>query len=174
MFLRGINLGSRNRISMPDLRELLTDGGFEDVQTYLQSGNVVLSSEAAPDEVARECERLIASKFGLEIAVIVRTRDELAEIVARNPLTEAAGDAKRYQVTFLAAELERKSEREIVAAAAAPEKVVVAGREVYAWHPAGLARSRLASLLAGKTLGVPATSRNWNTVTKLLELASRA
>src|SRR5919205_1547316 len=110
VLLRGINLGSTNRIAMPALREALADAGFDDVRTYLQSGNVVLSSRAAPKTVARKCEALIAERFGLEIAVVVRTRDELAEVVRRNPLGEVATDPKRYQVSFL----NRKPGREIV------------------------------------------------------------
>src|SRR5919201_3050471 len=98
VLLRGINLGARNRISMPDLRELLGGAGFEDVRTYLQSGNVVLSSTASPKRVARECEALIADRLGLEIQVVVRTRNELAKVVKRNPLAKVAVNPKRYQV----------------------------------------------------------------------------
>lgn len=75
---------------MPELREALEDAGFEDVKTYLQSGNVVLSSKASAKGVARENERLIAERFGLDVKVVVRTRDELAEIVNRNPLGKVA------------------------------------------------------------------------------------
>src|SRR5919205_853511 len=103
VLLRGINIGSRNRIAMPALREALTEAGFDDVRTYLQSGNVVLSSRAAPTTVARKCEATIAERFGLEIAVVVRTRDELAAVVRRNPLGDVATDPKRYQVSFLSA-----------------------------------------------------------------------
>jgi uncharacterized protein (DUF1697 family) len=174
LLLRGINLGSRNRVSMPELRNLPDGAGFEDVQTYLQSGNVVLAGKRPPDAVARQCERLIASRFELEVAVLVRTRAELAKVVARNPLAGVADDPKRYQVTFLAAKLQRETEREIAAAAVAPEQVAVSGREIYAWHPAGVGRSKLATLLARRDLGVPATARNWSTVTKLLELAEGA
>ncbi len=141
------------------------------MRTLLQSGNVVLSADGAPDDVAAECERRIVARFGLDIHVIVRSGDELAEVVARNPLERVATEPKRYQVTFLAGELEPERKSEVEAAAAPPETVVVSGREIYAWHPEGLARSKLASLLAGKRLGVPATARNWSTVTKLLELA---
>src|SRR4051812_29217107 len=95
VLLRGINLGSRNRVAMAELRDMLTDAGFGDVRTYLQSGNVVLASDASPEEIRTDVERLIADRFGLEIAVVVRTRDELAEIVERNPLRDVATDPKR-------------------------------------------------------------------------------
>ena len=171
VLLRGINVGGRNRLAMPELRALLSDAGFDRVRTYLQSGNVVLSSAASPDEVARECERQISTHLGLAIEVIVRTRDELAEILRRNPLEGVAVKPKRHQVTFLAAELEPAAVEKITAAAAGGEEVVALGREVYAWHPDGVGRSRLAALLSGKQLGVAATARNWDTVTSLLALA---
>lgn len=171
VLLRGINLGARNRISMPDLREALGDAGYDDVRTYLQSGNVVLTSTDSAKKVARECERLIADRFGLEIAVVTRTRNELAKVVERNPLGRVAKDPKRYQVSFLAAKPDAKLVRKLADAAVAPEKLVSIGRELYAWHPKGVARSKLWAQLAGKDLGVTATARNWTTVTKLLELA---
>jgi uncharacterized protein (DUF1697 family) len=172
VLLRGINLAGRNRVAMPALREALEEAGFEDVRTYLQSGNVLLSSGASPKRVAQLCEKEIASRFGLEIAVVVRTRDELADVVARNPLGDVASDPKRYQVSFLEQKLPRAAVERLQAAAAPGERLVASGRELYAWHPAGVARSKLWSALAGTSLGVTATARNWTTVTKLLELAA--
>ena len=171
VLLRGINLGARNRVSMPDLREALESAGYDDVRTYLQSGNVVLTSKKSAKTVARECERMIADRFGLEIDVVVRTRNELAKVVERNPLGRVAKDPKRYQVSFLAAKPDPKLFRKLADTAAPQEKLVSNGRELYAWHPDGVARSKLWAQLAGKDLGVTATARNWTTVTKLLELA---
>jgi uncharacterized protein (DUF1697 family) len=170
--LRGINIGPRNRVAMPVLREALDEAGFKDVQTYVQSGNVVLASRAKADTVRRKIERVIEESFGLEIAVVVRSSAELAAVARRNPLRKVATDPKRYQVTFLSAKLPAKTVRELEEVAAAKEEVVVSGREVYAWHPVGVARSKLWTKLAGKTLGVTATSRNWATVEALLELTA--
>jgi uncharacterized protein (DUF1697 family) len=171
VLLRGINLGASNRIAMPALREALEGAGFDDVRTYLQSGNVVLSSDASEKQLARKCERLIAKAFGLDIAVVVRTRDELADVVGRNPLGKVARDPKRYQVSFLSKKLGAKAVDELAALAVDGERFVAVGRELYAWHPRGVARSKLWARLAGKGLGVTATARNWTTVTKLLALA---
>jgi uncharacterized protein (DUF1697 family) len=171
VLLRGINLGSRNRISMPELRDALEGAGFDDVRTYLQSGNAVVSSKAAADRVGRTIEKLIAEEFGLEIAVVVRTGAQLASVVRRNPLGEIAEDPKRYQVSFLAKKLPPAVAGKLEAAAVESEALVVSGREIFAWHPEGVARSKLWAMLAGKGLGVTATARNWTTVTKLLELA---
>jgi uncharacterized protein (DUF1697 family) len=172
VLLRGINIGPRNRIAMPELREALAEAGFADVRTYVQSGNVVLSAPRKPDATAREVERLIAERFGLEIAVVVRTKAELARVVKKNPLAKVVKDPKRYQVSFLGGRLDAASVKKLEAAVAGEEQLVVDGRELYAWHDAGVARSKLWAALAGKGLGVTATARNWTTVTKLLELAN--
>jgi len=171
VLLRGINIGSRNRIAMPQLREALAEAGFGEVKTHLQSGNVVLSSRASPEKVARKVERLIADRFGLDVDVVVRTRDELAEVVRRNPLGKVATNPKRYQVSFLDAEPDPEVVRKLADLAVSSEQLVAAGRELYAWHPDGIGRSKLWAGLAGRGLGVTATARNWTTVTSLLELA---
>jgi uncharacterized protein (DUF1697 family) len=171
VLLRGINLGSRNRVSMPKLRQLLEEVGFDDVQTYVQSGNAVVSSPKKADEVARACKSAIAKELDLDIDVVVRSRAQLAAVVKRNPLGKVATNPKRYQISFLATKPPRGLAAKLEEAAVESERVVVSGREVYAWHPEGVARSKLWALLAGPNLGVVATSRNWTTVAKLLELA---
>jgi uncharacterized protein (DUF1697 family) len=171
VLLRGINLGARNRVAMPELRQLLEGAGMDDVATYLQSGNAVVSSDAPVEDLARECARLIERGFGLEIPVVVRTRDELAAVVERNPLADVATNPKRYQVSFLSAEPEPAVVEKLAGLAVEAEGFAAAGRELYAWHPDGVARSKLWNALAGQGLGVTATARNWTTVTKLLEMA---
>jgi uncharacterized protein (DUF1697 family) len=169
--LRGINIRARNRISMAELRNSLSEAGFHDARTYVQSGNVVMSSDLPPERLARELEQLIAKRFSLDIRVVVRTRAELAKVVGRNPLGDVADDPKRYQVTFLSGKLGRDVIDRLKQAAAPSERYELIGLEVYAWHPDGVARSKLWSTLAGQGLGVAATSRNWTTVEKLLALA---
>ena len=158
---------------MPELRTVLGEGGFADVRTYVQSGNVVVSSRAAPAKVGAQAEALIAERFGFDVDVIVRTGDELASVVARNPLAEVAVQPKRYQVSFLDAEPDPEVVERISGLAVDGERLVAIGRELYAWHPDGVARSKLsAKLAATRGLGVRATARNWTTVTTLLEMAS--
>jgi uncharacterized protein (DUF1697 family) len=156
---------------MPKLRSALEDAGFDDVATYVQSGNIVLSSGDSAAKVARGVERLIKKEFGLEIPAVVRTRAQLAAVVKRNPLGKVAKNPKRYQVSFLEKKPTAALMRKLEEVAAPAERVVAHGREIYAWHPEGVARSKLWAALAGKGLGVTATARNWTTVTKLLELA---
>ena len=156
---------------MPALRELLSGAGFGDVATYVQSGNVVLTADLEPAKLEAECERMIAERFGFDVAVLVRTRDELAAAVAADPFGAEAADPKRYQVTFLAAPLPDDRIQELGRLARGAERLVATARELYSWHPDGAARSKLWARLAGAGLGVKATSRNWNTVKALLEMA---
>ncbi len=171
VLLRGINLGPTKRIAMPALRQAFTEAGYADVRTYVQSGNVVLCSDADAGQLAGSCERLIKDSFGFDVPVIVRTGEELAEVVRLNPLGKLAVDPKRYQVSFLTGELHPDVVGKLTELKAPSEKFVAVGREVYAWHPDGVARSKLWAALAGTKLGVGATSRNWTTVTALLAMA---
>lgn len=170
ILLRGVNLVRTNRISMPQLRSALEAAGFRDVRTYLQSGNVVLSSRASADGVAGRVHEVIKERFGLDIIVVTRSRDELAAVVRRNPLAKIATDPRRYLVTFLSVQLSR-GVVDNLASAAEQEQFAVIGREVYSWHPDGAGRSPLWERLAGKALGIKGTSRNWVTVTTLLAMA---
>jgi uncharacterized protein (DUF1697 family) len=169
--LRGINVGAHNRIPMADLRSLLAELGYPDARTLVQSGNIVLSGELAPAELAAELERAIADRFGAQTPVVVRTREELAEVVALDPLGDVANEHKLYQVSFLSAEPDPEAVAKIAQDDFAPERFVHVGREIYAWHPGGIHNSRLARMLSDKRLGVVATARNWKTTTKLLEMA---
>jgi uncharacterized protein (DUF1697 family) len=159
VLLRGVNLARNRRLAMADLRSILQGLGYEDAVTHLQSGNAVVTSRKRPATVKRELERALADELGLETEVFVRTRDELAEVVQRDPLGDVADNPSRSLVTFLS----RRS--------TAPDRVVVSGDALYSWHPNGLQRSKLVTLLGRRNLGVSATSRNWNTVTRLLAIA---
>ena len=171
LLLRGINIGPNRRVAMPKLREALAAAGMKDVETYVQSGNVVVSSRKSPDNLARETQRAIADEFGFDVDVVVRTRDELADVVKRNPLGDVADNPKRYQVSFLSDQPDPDVVADLAKLAHESERLVADGRELYAWHPEGVARSKLWAALAGKKLGVTATARNWTTVTTLLEMA---
>ncbi len=156
---------------MAELRELFSAHGYADVRTHGQSGNIVLSSEKPPALLARALEEQISATLDVDVEVLVRTSDELAAVIDGDPLGDIATDPKRYQVSFLAAEPDPQVASDLSAAKVAPERVVVSGREIYAWHPNGIQRSPLAALLTDRRLGTKATARNWNTITKLLALA---
>ena len=172
--LRGINLAGRRRVGMADLRQLLERHGYEDVRTHLQSGNVVLTSTVPADRLAKKLQRELEAGLGFDVEVIVRTRAELARVVARNPLGEVVKDPSRYLVTFLGTKPAAKLVRELRALDVAPEQIAVSGREVYSWHPGGFQSSPLAKLLSKTGVSGAGTNRNWRTVTKLLELADES
>lgn len=171
VLLRGINLARHNRIAMPELRAALEADGFRDVKTYVQSGNIVLASRASSERVAEKVNALIKKGFGFDVIVLVRSGAELEEVVRRNPLLKIAVDPKRHLVTFTSSPLPRAVVDRMTAVAGPREQFAVIGREVYSWHPAGVGRSPLWERLAGKVLGIEATSRNWTTVTTLLAMA---
>jgi uncharacterized protein (DUF1697 family) len=168
VLLRGTNIGPNNRIPMADLRALLTGAGFTGVATYLQSGNVALTAGAPAEAVARRCQALIAQRFGLDIPCAVRTREELEAVVGADPLAGVVTDPRLYQVSFLPAAPDPEVLLRLAAAATPDERFALIGHEIYAWHPGGIARSRLATLLAGRALN--GTARNWTTVTTLLAM----
>jgi uncharacterized protein (DUF1697 family) len=172
--LRGINLARNRRMSMADLRDLVDGLGYEGVRTLLQSGNVVFTAKESPSTVARKLEQEIERVLGMDVKVVVRTRDELAKAIDADPFGDAVDKPSWYQVTFLSAKPSAKVVRDLENEDFSPEQVAVRGREIYAWHPAGMNKSRLAKVLSGKDLGVAATARNWNTVTKLLAIADEA
>ena len=169
--LRGINVGGHKKIEMARLRQIVQALGFDDVRTHVQSGNVVFTTDTTPEQAAREMERQIAEELGLTVRVLVRTRDELARVVERNPLRDVASDPARFFVTFLSVEPDASRLREIDPAAFAPDTFAVGEREIYVWCPNGLRETRLTHAFWEKLLATTATARNWNTVTKLLALA---
>jgi uncharacterized protein (DUF1697 family) len=169
IMLRAINIGPNRRVPMADLRALLSEAGYDHVRTYVQSGNVVLESTQKPAELERETAALISERFGFDVPVVVRTGRQLAAVVRLNPLGSVVSAPKLHQVTFLAQKPPASAVHALEQAAVGEERVVCHGREIYSWHPDGVARSKLATGLAGKKLGT-ATARNWTTVTALLEM----
>jgi uncharacterized protein (DUF1697 family) len=168
--LRGINLGRARQVDMPRLREVLEGRGHGGVRTHLRSGNVVLDSVMTEQELAADVTAAMAAEFAMDVPVVVRTGADLAGLVAENPLRRVVTDPARYLVTFMAAPPDPGK----VAALPPAEdgEYVVRGRELLMWLPDGIQRTALASWKWDRLLGVPGTARNWNTVTKLAELAT--
>ncbi len=167
--LRGINVGGGNPLKMADLREVVAGCGYGDVQTYIASGNVVLSAEDDPAAVARTLQEAIAERTAISPRVTVRTHEEIATIVAANPFTEAAEDVGHLHVTFLGRGAQPDLDR-LDPATFAPEAWQVEGDVVFMHLPRGMGRSVLAGELA-KALPPAATTRSWRTTTKLLAMA---
>ena len=171
MLLRGVNVGGRNKLAMPALRSALQAAGMGEAKTYVQSGNVVLDSPAKPDALAKQVQDLIAAEFGLDVGVVVRTRAQLAKVVAHDPLRDVADREKLYQVTFCAEKPDAAAVAKAAERASEGERLIAHGREIYAWFPDGVGRSKLAAQLGKQSLGAVATARNWTTVNRLLAMA---
>ncbi|HWI70650.1 MAG TPA: DUF1697 domain-containing protein [Baekduia sp.] len=169
--LRGVNVGPTTKVGMAPLREVFAALGFTDIKTYVNSGNVVFSGKTA--SVAK-IEKAIAAEFGFDIPVVLRTRDELADVAAANPLAEIADNASRYLVLFADGAIDPGRAEDLDPAALAPEVLAIRGREAYLWLPGGVHKSKLARAMTEKRFGVRLTGRNWRTVEKLLALADDA
>jgi uncharacterized protein (DUF1697 family) len=169
--LRGINLGSRNKVAMPALRTMLEDGlGYDDVVTYIQSGNVVFKTGDKAAAVEKAVRYAIAKEFGLDIAVFVRTKAQLKKAVDANPFLKAGKDADKLHVMFLDAKPAAAKVKAVTDKEWAGDEIAVVGTEAFLHCPNGYGRSKLGNAFVEKQLGVAATTRNWRTMKKLLEL----
>src|SRR5208282_827823 len=172
--LRGVNVGGHNKIKMDSLRDLYASLGLRDAQTYVQSGNVVFrtaAKNAAP--LAKQIEDAIERKFGFRPGVILRTTAELRDVIARNPFAgRSEVEASKLLVTFLAAVPSPEAREEILKIKTSLEEVRIDARELYVYFPDGIGRSKVWPAIE-KVLKKSGTGRNWNTVTKLLEIAER-
>jgi uncharacterized protein (DUF1697 family) len=168
--LRGINVGGKNMLPMKDLAKMFADEGCEDVRTYIQSGNVVFKT--SPDVAKRISERIAAhieKRFGYRIPVILRTAEQLKNTVAKNPFLKAGADEKMLHVMFLADAPNPRNVRALDPETFRPDIFTVRGQEVYLHLPNGAARSKLTNYFFDSKLATTSTSRNWRTVTTLLE-----
>ena len=166
ILLRGINVGGRNSLPMKELRDILEQHGCESVQTYIQSGNVVVSSTAPPDSAV--IATAIESRFGFAPRVLVIPGDCFAKIAEANPYKDEEVEGKSVHISYLDGEASADIAG-LEACKSVSEEFVLTTDAFYLFAPEGIGRSRLASR-AEKLLGVEATSRNWNTVRKLLEM----
>jgi uncharacterized protein (DUF1697 family) len=166
-FLRGVNLGPTNKISMPALRAMAEDLGYADVATYINSGNLILSSAKKADTVEREISKTIKDTFGRPIDVTVRTPAQLKKILAENPYPD--GNPSQVTVAFLTKAPAKDAKDKVAAVAKDYEPFTIAGQQVYVNYSQGIGRSKLAEKFSD-IIGVSSTVRNIRTVDKVLAL----
>ena len=170
--LRGVNVGG-NPLKMAWLREACAELGFGEVQTYLQSGNVVLSSKLGAEAVAKKLKAAINGQTRLPVPVVVRTSVEMAKVVADNPfLTQKGIDPAKLHVTFLERAAAKPETAKLDKLAGTRDEYRLAKREVYLHCPINYGQSKLVNTALEKILG-SATTRNWNTTTTLAAMASQ-
>jgi uncharacterized protein (DUF1697 family) len=171
--LRGVNLGPHNRIKMDALRDLCGSLDLLDVQTYVQSGNIVFrTKERNLSSLAKKIRSGIEKKFGFSPEVILRSTSDLREVISRNPFAKMKDiEPGKLLVDFLSSEPSPEACTSVRAIKTDPEKLHIDGREMYIYFPNGAGRSKLSWPALEKILKTPGTARNWNSVTKLLAMA---
>ena len=170
--LRGVNVGGHHKIGMEALRALYESLELRNPRTYIQSGNVVfLTKEHNLAVISRRIEDAIEKNYGFRVGVVVRNTSELSDIVSRNPFAERIGiDPGKLLVIFLPTDPSTDTREKLHRLKPSPEEIRAEGREVYVYFPDGMGRSKLLPVLE-RILKKSGTGRNFNTVTKLLEMA---
>ncbi|MGW5847716.1 DUF1697 domain-containing protein [Streptomyces sp. NPDC055254] len=171
--LRGINVGGNKKVPMAELRSVLEGLGHGDVQTYLQSGNAVFSSAGEdPAALTRQLEAAIEAHFGFRVPCLVVEGGYLRAVAEACPFPAAELEGKQLHATFCSEQPGAERFAALDAAAYLPEEYRIGDRVVYLYAPDGLGRSKLAEALARPAVvkGIDVTTRNWNTVLKLVEL----
>ena len=173
--LRGVNVGGHNKIKMDALRELYQSLKLRDPQTYVQSGNVVFATDEKDlVALAKRIQNGIERSHGFNPYVILRTTAELRAAIAKNPFAKRRGiEPNRLLVTFLAADPGHAIREQVLKIKCEPEEIRANGRELYIYFPNGMARPKLSFATLERTLKISGTGRNWNSVTKLLEMAEK-
>ncbi len=172
--LRSVNVAGHGRVAMNELRASFEGLKYTDVTTYIQTGNVLFSTGSKSEaKIAAAIEQRLAADLGDSPAVIVRTVPELLRIGTASPYPKAGANASRHHVTFLATTPAPETLRALAVPPSGRDELVVDGREVYVHTPDGYAETKYTGTFLERRLGVVSTTRNWNTVTKLCELALR-
>jgi uncharacterized protein (DUF1697 family) len=170
--LRGINVGGHKIIKMEQLRKAFEGLGFENVATYVQSGNVVFRSPGKASVLSRNIEEMLLHRFKMSVPVIVRTAEEVGEVLRNNPFVKESGiDVTRLHVTFLSLTPQKAAMKGLDSIAAGLDRFYCRGQEIYLHCPNGFGGSKLSINVFEKVLAVGATTRNWNTVNKLYEMS---
>ena len=168
--LRGINVGGARRVPMADLRELATGLGWTGVATHLQSGNLLFTAEGTDAELSKALTAALKDRFDMHIDVVVRTGEELRQLVAGHPFAD--GDPAHVVIACCDRPVSRAAEAKLAGLAVHGERVQVAGADIYADFPEGQARSKLAAQLVSTLTPATGTARNLRTMTTLAELLS--
>jgi uncharacterized protein (DUF1697 family) len=173
--LKGINVGRHKRIKMADLKHAIKSIGFKNIKTYLQSGNVIFEHDSTDSaKVAEDIEEKIDQTFEFSVNVIIRTEDELESIIKVNPfIKEVNIELDKLHVTFLSDIPDPETIMDLDIKKDENEKFEVIGREVYLYCPNGYGNTRLKNDVFEKKLNTTATTRNWKTTNKLLEMSRK-
>ena len=172
--LRGLNMTGHNSMKMTDLADLYKKLGHKNITTYIQSGNVIFDCETEHPLtlLSNEIEELILKKFSFKIPVMIRTVEEMRQLIILNPfLAEAQVHPEKMAVIFLHEEATKAQVQKVIDIDYPPDKFQIIGREIYIFCPTGFGKTKLYTNFFENKMGVTGTARNWKTVSKLLEIA---
>ncbi len=171
--LRGVNVSGKNIIKMEDLRKAMAEAGFDNVKTYIQSGNIVFGSADRKEEAALKLSQLIQNRYGFKVEVFILEKHDLDLAIENNPYTgpdpEPAGTKKIY-VTFLSQKPEAENYKKLEETPKGEDEISLHTNVLYFKLAQSAADSKLSNSLIELKLKVKATTRNWNTTLKLSEM----
>lgn len=169
--LRGVNVAGRNMVKMTELEQTYSSLGFAEVSTYLQSGNVIFSTTISEESLLiKKIQEGLKTKHGMDVTVFIRNPKELGKVVAKKPFQQE----KMIYVTFLKARPDKIPFEKLNSVKGPGEEFRIIDREVFLYLPNGSGRTKLSNNYFEKVLGLPATTRNWHTVTALAEMSGRS
>jgi uncharacterized protein (DUF1697 family) len=169
ILLRGVTPSGKNKLSMARFREVLENAGFTHVRTYIQSGNALVDTELPPHAVGKRVHALIRDQIGPDLAVIVRTGDQLEEALAENPFKEGYDISRVFFVSFAEPPPVHKA-CGLLSQDYSPEKLAFGTNTAYMYIPGAYGRGVLSGTFLEKKLGVRATMRNFNTLDRLVAM----
>jgi uncharacterized protein (DUF1697 family) len=171
--LRGINVSGQKKIKMTDLKKLFEDLNFTNVETYIQSGNVLFSTNSRnPDSVKNKIEKGIEAKYGYKVQVILKTPDELSSALKKNPFHKnKKRDTGKLYYTFLSEKPSKENLKNLKGIDYSPEEYFIDEDRIYLFFPNGYGKAKMNINLFEKKLNLFATSRNHRTVETLFEMA---
>ena len=172
VLLRGINVGRHRRVTMADIRASLADAGYPRVETYVQSGNLLVETRAGAARLTADIEAALRADLGLDVDAIVRTGSQLRTVVAENPYLTERVPTSALHVGYCKTKPTTAAARALAERDFGRDRAAVIGAEVYLCYPDGQGRSKMSGAAIEKVLGVPITVRNWNVTTALAERAS--
>jgi len=170
--LRGINVSGQKKVKMAELVSVFESLGLKNIQTYIQSGNVVFSSSSKDTgKLARKIEREITDQFGFDVPVLLRTKNEIDSMLKINPFLEKKGvDESKLHVTLLAHAPDKSVQKMNATGEHETDRFVLKGDNVFLYCPGGYGKTRFSNVFLEKLLGVTATTRNWKTINALVDL----
>lgn len=173
IFLRGVNLGGHNKIIMAKLRQILKENSFSNVQSYIQSGNIILKSDLTKQVLKEKIHNIILDNFGIQASVFVIKLSELEKIINSNPFKNYELNnlyEKKLNVTFLNKKLVQSDKANIIKNIQNGEQLLIQEKIIYLWFEQGLGKSKLSSSISKINYS---TTRNWNTITKIFKLTNK-